>query len=186
GRTAGIVMEDVELAVAGNGCLDGGFDAGALGYIAAQKMGVAAAVGCAFARGASCSLAGSLIDIGDHDLGPLLGKPLGRGPADAPPAPVYESTLADGPPHRRPFEYATAMGRGTNPAPPRATPAHGRRASPRRAYACRCRRQEADRPLAGRPRRDRCGCRGPFARPRPDSPRTWRSRARADMRARRR
>jgi len=44
GRTAGIVVEDVELAVVRNGFLDGGFDAGALGHVAVHEPGVAATV----------------------------------------------------------------------------------------------------------------------------------------------
>src|SRR5262249_3335035 len=187
-RTAGIVVEDVELAVAGNGRLDGGLDTDALGHVAVYEMGVAATVARAFACGPSCGLPGCLVDIGDDNLGPLLGKALRRGPADATTTAGYESNFADEPPHGRPSRVrrAPAAARGTNPAPPRATPAHGQRASPSRACACRYRRREADRPLAGRPKRDRCGCRDPFARHRPDNPRTCRTQVQADMRARRR
>jgi hypothetical protein len=83
--------------------LHGGFDAGALGYVAAHEVGVTATVARAFACGPSCRLAGRLVNIGNDDLGPLLSKSLGRSPADATAAAGYESNLAEEPSHRCPL-----------------------------------------------------------------------------------
>ena len=83
GRATGVVVQDVELVEPGDGHGDRGRDAGMLGDIALDEVGIATAVASQSARRLGCGLTTLGIDLGDHHLGAFLGKTLGGRPANA-------------------------------------------------------------------------------------------------------
>ena len=82
-RAAGIVVQDIEPAVAPDGLGEGRLDVCAVGDVAAHEMGVAARIAAARAGGLRGRFAGRRVDLGDDDLGAFLGKAFGGGAADA-------------------------------------------------------------------------------------------------------
>ena len=108
-RSAGVVVQDVELAVAGDGFRNRGLDARPVGDVATQEMGIAAGIGRDRARRRGRGLAGGDIDVGDDDLGALLREALRGGAADAAAAAGDEGHLARQPRHSDPLPWWIAV-----------------------------------------------------------------------------
>lgn len=79
GVDAGVVDEGVDVAVAGDGGVDGGFAVGTVGYVALE--GVGGAAGGVDLSG--LGLGSGFVDIEDVDVGAVLGEEFGDARADA-------------------------------------------------------------------------------------------------------